>query len=87
LIQMKSSSALFVPVCESLLLALACGFLIHAFFQSTVPADYPAAMRGAVLLTIILNIATTITHIIIAAAYRTSKIVEIDDKQVSVIAI
>jgi|688.fasta_scaffold456816_3 hypothetical protein len=73
---MKSSSALFVPVCESLLLALTCGFLIHAFFQSTVPADYPAAMRAAVMITIILNIATAILHILIAAAYRTSEIVE-----------
>lgn len=77
---MKTTSSLFVPVCESLLLALTCGFLIHAFFQSTVPADYPAAMRSAIVITIIINIATSICHIIIAAAYRTSKVIEVYEK-------
>jgi hypothetical protein len=33
-------------------------------------------MMAAVMITIILNIATAILHILIAAAYRTSEIVE-----------
>ena len=69
-----STAALFVPICESLLLSLICCFLLHAFFSVIVPADYAPATRSAITVTIIINIITTAAHVAIAAAYRTSHI-------------
>lgn len=70
----KTTAALFVPVCESLLLSLICCFLLHAFFSSLVPADYAPATRAAITSTLIINICNVTVHVIVAALRRTSDI-------------
>jgi hypothetical protein len=66
----RPTSALFVPVTESLLLAVICSFLLHGFFSLIVPADYAVCIRAILMCSLVLNIATTALHAIIACAYK-----------------
>ena len=70
----STTAALFVPICESLLLSLICSFLLHAFFSSMVAADYAPSARYTLTATMIVNIFTVLMHIGVAAAFKTSKI-------------
>lgn len=73
---MRTSSALFVPVTESLILALVCCFLLHAFFSTLVPSDYAAAIRSSLMAALLINISSAAVHAVLATANKTSEIVK-----------
>lgn len=79
----RTTSALFVPVIESLLLSLVCSFLLHGFFSSLVPADYTPSMRAVLTCTLIINIATVVLHLAVAASHRVNEIVSEDSSSPS----
>ena len=74
----RSTSALFVPLFESVTLSLICFFSIHAFFASTVPSDYSPAMRSVLFSSLVLNIVTCFLHLVISAAQKTDQIVSLN---------
>ena len=67
----SATSALFVPLFESLLLGLICFTALHAFFASTVPSDYSPSTRSALLCSLCITIATCFMQLVVSAANKT----------------
>jgi hypothetical protein len=83
----KTSSALFVPLAESLFLVLVFYFAASAVMDQTMPADFTPAMRSMLFSQLLLVLVTTFMHFVIAMADRSQFVlpeadaVDADDSQ------
>ena len=72
----RTTSALFIPLFESFLLSLICFSAFHAFFSSTVPADYSPSTRSTLFCSLFINVATCLLQLIVSAAGKTEFIIQ-----------
>jgi hypothetical protein len=64
----KASSALFIPLAESLFLVLVFYFAASAAMDQTMKSDFSPAMRSMLFSQLILIVATIAVHLVVAIA-------------------